>query len=240
MKKIGIALFLTMIVIIALLYKQFYYQQSGTVVLEFDAIAAGNPLEYNQSIYPNPGGEGHFSVRAFQLYLSNIQLIGKQNQYHPKDSYYLARFDNDSRRYRITLKDVPFGEYSEVSLSIGVDEQANASLIPRGDLDPNSRMAWNWEVGYKFVLFEGNLSLPDSKQALVYHIGFSENLKTNNFKPSQNFTPGNTLLRFNVDVMALFKAKQIIDMNKLPSVKFERQDAKLLARNYKEMISLVD
>jgi len=56
-----------------------------------------------------------------------------------------------------------------------VDPAANGSVAPVGDLDPNGRMAWSWDVGYKFVLFEGGLVLADTQYPLVYHVGFNEN-----------------------------------------------------------------
>jgi hypothetical protein len=43
---------------------------------------------------------------------------------------------------------------------------------------------------------------------------------------------------FTVDVMALFTGKVTIDMTALPNVKFDRDDARLIAGNYREMISL--
>ncbi|WP_299080551.1 MbnP family protein [uncultured Paraglaciecola sp.] len=238
MKKFWLALSIGCVALLGGIYLQFYYHQSGTVILKFRAIANNTPLEFNQPLYSNPGGEGHFSVRNFQFYLSNVQLVGKHSRYKPSDSYHLARFDNDTKSYQITLKDVPYDEYSGVQISIGVDDQANASIMPRGDLDPNSRMAWSWEVGYKFVLFEGDLSLTSQKQALVYHLGFSENLKILQFELNSSLVPNAAPLNFTVDVMALFNASQTINMAELPSVKFDRQDANRLAENYALMLSL--
>ena len=57
----------------------------------------------------------------------------------------------------IVLHGVPRRNYERIEFGIGVDAAANRSLQQRGDLDPNGRMAWNWEVSYKFVLFEGAL-----------------------------------------------------------------------------------
>ena len=73
------------------------------------------------------------------------------------------------------LHDVPRRDYERIEFGIGVDAAANKSLAQRGDLDPNGRMAWTWEVGYKFVLFEGTLERGDASVPLVYHVGFDEN-----------------------------------------------------------------
>ncbi len=219
----------------------YFYQmaQPGTVRLRFDAVMDDESLVFNEARYANPGGQGLFRVRDFQFYLSNIVLHGKQNDYRVPDSYHLARFDNASTSYRLDLPDVPQDTYTAITFSIGIDDAANSSIVSVGDLDPNSRMAWNWELGYKFLLFEGALIDGDTIRPLVYHVGFSENRKTLGFNLAEGVAPGspNPLL-FTVDVMALFTGKVTIDMAALPNVKFDRDDTGLIAGNYGEMISL--
>ncbi len=213
--------------------------QPGTVKLRFDAVMGDTSLVFNQASYPNPGGPGLFRVRDFQFYLSNIVLHGKKNDYRVPDSYHLARFDNAATSYQFDLANVPQDTYSAVTFSIGIDDVANSSIESVGDLDPNSRMAWNWEVGYKFVLFEGALIDGDTMRPLVYHVGFSENRQSLRFNLAEGVVPGSSdPLLFTVDVMALFTGKVTIDMAVLPNVKFDRDDARLIAGNYREMISL--
>ena len=131
--------------------------QPGTVRMRFDAVIGDQPLVFNDARYSNPGGAGMFRIRDFQFFISNIDLHGEKGVYRVPDSYYLARFENSSTSYQIDLTKVSRDSYSAVTFSIGVDEVANGSIMSVGDLDPNSRMAWNWEVGYKFLLFEGAL-----------------------------------------------------------------------------------
>src|SRR5262249_50709953 len=132
------------------------------------------PLIFNAARYRNPGGEGRFKVRDFQFFLSNIRLLGASGAYAEPDSYHLVRFDGAEPGFVILLRDVPHRNYERIEFGVGVDAAANKSLAQRGDLDPNGRMAWTWEVGYKFVLFEGLLERGDVRQALVYHVGFDE------------------------------------------------------------------
>ena len=123
----------------------------------------------------------------------------------------------------------------------GVDEEANSSLASVGDLDPNGRMAWNWETGYKFVLFEGFLIVDDERRPLVYHVGFSENRRVLQFdleEPDDLWSPGGISLR--VDLLELFAGDRVVDMQALSNVKFDREDARLLANNYASMISTPD
>ena len=213
--------------------------QPGSVTLRFAAVMGDQPLVFNDARYANPGGAGLFRVRDFQLYLSNIELHGENGVYRVPDSYHLARFDNSSTSYQIDLANVPQNSYSAVTFSIGIDDVANSSIMSVGDLDPNSRMAWNWEVGYKFVLFEGALIDGDTLRPLVYHVGFNENRKTLRFDPAEEVTPNSSdALLFTVDVMALFTGRNTINMATLPNVKFDRDDARMIAGNYGEMISL--
>ena len=213
--------------------------QPGTIKLRFDAVMGDKPLVFNQASYPHPGGPGLFRVLDFQFYLSNVLLHGKKSAYRVPDSYHLARFDNSSTSYQIDLVNVPQDSYSAVTFSIGIDDVANSSIMSVGDLDPNSRMAWNWEVGYKFLLFEGALIDGDMVRPLVYHVGFNENRKTLRFDLAEGVAPDSSdPLLFTVDVMAVFTGKNTIDMAVLPDVKFDRDDARLLAGNYGEMISL--
>ena len=102
-------------------------------------------------------------------------------------------------------------------------------------------MAWNWEVGYKFMLLEGILTTSNKRLPLVYHVGFSENLKTLTFSLSahnDNNNSAQTTLVFNVDVSRIFGGETPFDMVQTPSVKFHKQDASRLADNYSHMLRL--
>lgn len=213
--------------------------QPAAIHLHFTAVVGNKVLVYDDHVYANPGGRGVFSVRDFQMYLSNIQLVGAAGTYSVPDSYHLARFDNGSNSYEILIDAVPRDTYSRVMLSIGLDQKANESIASVGDLDPNGRMAWNWEVGYKFVLFEGSLLVDGELRPLVYHVGFSENRRKLEFDlPEPALVWSSKGLAFEVDLAALFAGNQVIDMQALSNVKFDREDASLLANNYASMVSL--
>ncbi|MFT4852290.1 MAG: hypothetical protein ACI82A_003248 [Candidatus Azotimanducaceae bacterium] len=212
--------------------------KTETVSLSFSAVVGQAPLVFNQIQYVNPGGEGSFKVRDFLFFISNVKLISDSGTYLEPGSYHLVRFDNNDRTYTIILDDVPKRDYQTIEFSIGVDKTANRSLIAAGDLDPNSRMAWSWDVGYKFILFEGGLALDDVLYPLVYHVGFDENYTSMVFDLESSEYQDIRTLDFQVDIMKLFKGTHVIDMTTLPSVKFDRQDAKLIATNYQSMVVL--
>jgi methanobactin biosynthesis MbnP-like protein len=207
------------------------YQASQPIelTLVFHPFVGPEPLELNVSRYPNPGGEGRFEVRGFQFYLSNIRLTeATGGVYEEHDSYHLVRFDGDEPVFTIVLAGVPRRDYRQLEFGIGVDAEANRSLAQRGDLDPNGRMAWTWEVGYKFVLLEGTLTRGSESVPLVYHVGFDESYTLVSTKA------GPARYDFRVDLLRLF---QDVDMAALPTVKFDRADAARLARNFPGMIT---
>ena len=215
-------------------------EQPGELALYFHPFVGREPLELNQSSYANPGGAGRFKVRDFQFFLCNIRLVSPTGAFVEPDSYHLVRFDGEEPGFVIVLHQVPRRKYQRIEFGIGVDPTANRSLRQRGDLDPNGRMAWNWEVGYKFVLFEGTLHRGETNDPLVYHVGFAENYRPMSIelhRDLQDIRPAR--LDFRVDLLRLFQGATNIDMAALSSVKFDRGDAALLGGNFAGMISLM-
>ncbi len=207
--------------------------QPVDVALRLHPFVGSEPLVLNERRYPNPGGEGRFAVRDFQFFLSNIRLVSPTGAYVEPDSYHLVRFDGEEAAPVIVLRDVPRRDYERIELGIGVDPAANRSLAPRGDLDPNGRMAWTWEVGYKFVLLEGTLRRGETSVPLVYHVGFDESYTRISTGLPDPLGP----LDFRVDLLKLFQDSATIDMAALPSVKFDRADTALLARNFSALLT---
>ena len=96
-------------------------------------------------------------------------------------------------------------DYRRLEFGIGVDPAANGSIASVGELDPNGRMAWSWEVGYKFVLFEGGLVLGDTQYPLVYHVGFDENYKLASIALDEPlFEREDPSVDFRIDVLQMF------------------------------------
>jgi hypothetical protein len=177
-------------------------------------------------------------VRDFQFFLSNIRLASATGTYAESDSYHLVRFDGEEPAFVIVLHGVPRRNYERIEFGIGVDPAANRSLVSRGDLDPNGRMAWSWEVGYKFVLLEGALLRGNASDSLVYHVGFGENYRPVSIELRRKLLDSRpSRLDFRVDILRVFQGSTNINMAALPSVKFDRADAALLARNFATMIT---
>lgn len=206
-----------------------------SVTLRFTAHIDGAPLIFDDARYDASVGEYTFSIQNFRFIVSNIQLEGDNQTYLEPDSYHLVRFDTSEDGHRIELENVPLESVDRIGFSLGVDGEANGSIETRGALDPNSPMAWNWEVGYKFLVFEGRLHSEQGVRPLVYHVGFNENRRDYSFNlPDEAASE----LLFEVDIMKLFDGKTPIDIGELPTVKFDRGDAAIMANNYAHMVSL--
>ena len=220
----------------------------SALTLRFSALVEGQPLRLGAQRYASPKGSGEFTVEDFKVYISNVALRNSSNgdHYVEEDSYHLIRFGSETNTFDIVLEGTGANEYDSVEFGIGVDPERNLSIESRRDLNPNNQMAWNWDVGYKFVLLEGMFYPRDGGAPipLVYHVGFSENYKELSFGLSENAerpnTRSTTVLTFNIEVMEMFRNPHAIEFSDLPSVKFDKADAKIFADNYADMIQLQD
>jgi len=202
----------------------------NVVTLTFDVYVGGEPLEFGKS-YPSPNGDGSYSINDFKLYVSNVKLIsrnGSDENYIEPDSYHLLKFQ-ETNSFSFALNNVPNESYDKIQISIGVDEEANFSKGYPGDLDPTNQMAWNWTQGYKFLLLEG-LYTPESsdqKVPLVFHIGFSENMKDFQFKLASSNN-----IQFVIEINELFKNPQVIDFHTYPRILFNPAHSSMISQNY--------
>lgn len=208
------------------------------VTLRIHPLLGGEPLALGQGRYANPGGEGVFTIRDFQFFLSNLHLAAEDGDFREPGSYHLVRFDGEEGVFRIDLEAVPRREYDRVSFGIGVDSAANNSIETVGDLDPNGRMAWGWDIGYKFVLVEGRLELAEALVPLVYHVGFDENYVTRSLPLGASAFEGESAtIELCADLLRMFTGVETVDIQEMPSVTFDGDDSRLLAGNWARMVT---
>ena len=198
--------------------------------IRFEAFVGGEPLEFGKN-YPSPNGDGTYMISDFKFYVSNIKLLSDDGSevFVEEDSYHLVKFQNNSNIYSITLDSVSLASYDKISLSIGIDEEANLSSHIAGDLLPTNQMAWNWTSGYKFILLEGRYTpeTSDKMIPLIYHIGFSENRRDLEFEIT-----GSNEVRFAVEINELFENPSLIDFHTYPEILFNETQAAMMAANY--------
>lgn len=235
-KFIILTLLLAAVVIGVLVLKP---AQTERLALQFKPLVGTQPLVIESVDYANPIGEGRFSVRNLRFFISNIELVADDYRHKVVDSYHLLKFSQTANQDSVTLTDIPSYQYHSLILNIGVDEQANHSIQLRGDLDPNSQMAWSWDAGYKFLVLEGGLVNDQQFTPLVYHVGFSENRRSLQFAlDSRHLQEG--LLTLSLDIEQLFDGVHKLDPAHLPGIKFDREDARRMADNYAAMFRLVE
>jgi hypothetical protein len=209
-----------------------------SIELIFDTKIDGATAMFNQAKYANPGGDGTILIRDFRFFLSNIELLGSGTRHVVPDSYTVLRYDETTHQHVVTLKDIPNVNFDRIRLGIGVDPATNKSLKSLGDLNPNGRMAWNWSVGYKFVLLEGLLKTTAGDTPLVYHIGFDENYTIIELPlPEHGMLEPFERLTFDVLPLQLFTGEAPLDILATPSIKFDRTDARRVATQFRQFIA---
>ncbi|KAA5538621.1 MbnP family protein [Adhaeribacter rhizoryzae] len=141
----------------------------GEVKLAFKHVVGQNALSLEDQEYTNANGD-KFKVSTFKYYISNVVLKKADGtEYKQAESYYLIDESKPASKL-ITISDVPAGEYSSLTFTIGVDSTRNISGAQTGALDPVNGMFWTWNSGYVFVKLEG--TSPQSQNGgLVFHIG---------------------------------------------------------------------
>ena len=208
------------------------------VTVRVHPLLGGQPLALGTGRYSNPGGEGTFTIRDFQFFISNVRLVSGHGEFREAESYHLVRFDEGDGVFRVELGAVPRRAYDRLEFGIGVDSAANNSIEAVGDLDPNGRMAWGWDIGYKFVLVEGGLELPDGLVPLVYHVGFDENYAARSVPLNASAFEGDSAsIDLCADLLTMFTGARTVDLAALPSVTFDGDDSRLLAGNWAGMVT---
>lgn len=207
--------------------------------------------------YTNASGE-EFTVTKLNYFVSNIKLQkadGSEYVIPQNNSYFLVKL-SEKNTHQLSLKDIPLGEYTGVSFTIGVDSLRN-TLEPSqrtGALDVGGAaedMYWSWNTGYIFFKLEGSSPVVPASQnnQFKFHIGFyggyntptinnlrttSINFGTDKLKMQQGKT---SLVHLKVDLAEFFKNPTLIKLSENNSVEFSAFSA-TVANNYTDIFSL--
>lgn len=150
----------------------------GTVTLTFHHLFKNEPLDFEKE-YTNAHGE-KLTFTLLNYFISNISLTKSDGSVYalPQDSSYFLIRHTDPASQAISLERIPFGKYTSVTFTIGVDSLRNTMDISRrtGNLDVGATakgMYWVWNSGYIFFKMEGTSPSAPEKQKHVfnYHIG---------------------------------------------------------------------
>jgi hypothetical protein len=151
----------------------------GTLAIEFDNIVSSSNLELNtaDTPYANSHAEA-YKVTWLTYYVSNITLKREDGTIYTDEvkpdgsaGYYLVD-EADTESQRVVLKDVPKGDYTEVTFTIGVDASQVDEGAQTGALDPANGLFWSWNSGYIFMAIEGVSPVStEAEDVFQYHIG---------------------------------------------------------------------
>jgi hypothetical protein len=218
---------------------------AGTIRIEFNNMVGDSALVYNKK-YLNPRGDT-FSVTKFNYYISNISVTMEDNTvFTEPESYHVIK--HSATAPTLLLQNVPAGAYKSIKFTVGVDSARNCSGAQTGGLDPAgaaSDMYWSWNTGYIFLKLEGT-SRRSASNEFVYHIGgfggtnktqraFNISFGTGRANVSVSATPKIVL---KTDVNEILKSPATIDFAAMPAVMNAGPNAKMMADNYSDMISI--
>ncbi|MEP6737936.1 MAG: MbnP family protein, partial [Chryseolinea sp.] len=171
--------------------------------LEFDNIVGTTNLELNTSTMPYTNGKGEsYKVTWLTYYVSNIKLKSADGTVFTdpvksdgSSGYYLVD-ENDAESQEITLENVPAGDYTEVTFTIGVDASQVDEGAQTGALDPAKGLYWSWNSGYIFMALEGVSPVStETDKVFQYHVGgYKEDAASNQVSNIKTIT-----LNFNGD-----------------------------------------
>lgn len=103
-------------------------------------------------------------------YITNVKLTKADgSEWIQPNSYHLVKL-NAGALATLTLNDIPEGDYTSITYTIGVDSARNVSGAQEGALAPSQGMFWSWNTGYIFVKAEGR-SPQAANGTFKYHLG---------------------------------------------------------------------
>lgn len=222
---------------------------TGSVEIEFDNVVGEDDLELGTGTYTN-GSDEAYTVTALSYYISNLKLKTADGQEYvvPTDeSYFLIR-ENDESTHVIELEDVPSGDYTSFTFTVGIDaEKAGAPLSERtGVLDPSGLALDMYKATsekYVFLKMEGtspastetdqkfSWEVGDEPKAVTVTAPFESSAKV---RKDKEHAPEVHLF---ADVAKIFDGSQAISITENSIVDFSGAAASI-ATNYSGMFSI--
>jgi len=232
---------------------EFAATDKGAIVLEFDNYAGSNDLKLGTN-YKNAAGED-FNIDLLQYYISNIKLKDEKGNVYtvPQDQSYFLVKEADKTSQEIKIENVPAGNYTEVTFTIGVDSLRNTSDVSKrtGALDigvagAGKEMYWSWNSGYIFFKMEGvSPQINSADKRYRYHIGgfggYSSKTINNVKTKTLSFGKDKAMVRKDktpqvhtiVDILKVFNGTTNVSLATNPTVMFSPFSVNV-ANNYVE------
>ena len=133
----------------------------------------GKQLEFDTMLYKNAAGN-EYSVSRLHYYIAGLILLpAKGNPIRDKTVHYIDAKEAATNTFN--LKNMPAGNYSGISLLIGLDSISNKTGFLPATIE-NMNMAWPDMMGggYHFLKLEGHFRDTISVTGFALHIGTDE------------------------------------------------------------------
>ncbi len=225
--------------------------KTGDIVLEFDNVAGVDELTLGKE-YTNAANE-KFTPTMLKYYITNISLKTTTGTIYtvPKSSSYFLVDEEVKASQKIMIGNVPEGDYTHVSFTIGVDSLSSTLPIENrtGALDMGGlgkTMFWDWISGYIFFKMEGeSQAITEVDKNFRFHIGGYRKEPFNNVKTntiSLGSTPATVReaikpeVHIIADIMKVFSGAKSISLAVNASYMFSPNSVDI-ANNYVNMFS---
>lgn len=235
--------------------------KTNKLSIEFQHFIADSLLILNNSTYSN-ALEQNFTVDKFNYYISNIVLEKTDGTIFtvPQDSSYFLIKTSNKTSQKISLSNIPVGNYQKIKFIIGVDSARSCmpASFRKGSLDIGGAAAdmyWTWNTGYIFLKLQCMPIIPkggDSSAAIpyVYHIGGFGGLNNPtlnnirevslNFNNSLQLTENSTTAKLIIkaDALKVLEGNTQVNLATTPTVMLTPYSANI-ANNYQNMFSII-
>jgi|TARA_B110000902_G_scaffold49548_1_gene56604 hypothetical protein len=133
-----------------------------------------NDMVYNENIIL-PSSESA-QVSRLSYILGHFYLINDNNEKVLLNDQY-ALIDAQKGNESITLTDIPFGRYTSIGFSLGLDSATNHGNPNQYSTDHplspiNNSLHWGWLNGYIFTALEGKTA---GGESFVFHLAGAQN-----------------------------------------------------------------
>ncbi len=218
----------------------------GNITLDFKNTIENNNIEFETNTYTNGSGET-YKISELKYIISNVVLIkanGEEFKYPVDEGYFLINEEGIESK-KISLLDIPVGDYTKIRFGVGVDQSkyplnGMANFIPTAE---ESGMLWSWSAGYKFIKFEGTYG--DTDAPFLIHVG-SHGTALDNYKEVtldltstlKVITSKASEIAVNVDVAKIFDSTNTHSFADKSDVQVDPVRAPKIAENISTMFTI--
>lgn len=164
----------------------------GTADINFNAVVNSDDFTLNKDFTIN---NRTYNFKTLRYWVSNVQLLNKAGAaYTVPSAYYLVEEVGDlpvqdgdftypaKKRETVSLPNIPIGEYTGITFSVGVDQKYNDNLsLQSGELSQLNGMtniSWMWHTTYIFSALSGTVKEGADTKNLKVETGLNANYKT--------------------------------------------------------------